>query len=56
MSENKLEKPIEKIAANVHKYRDGILMALGFIGIALLLWWLLRTYRLTHEAEKVGKE
>lgn len=52
MSEIKAEK-IEKIAENVHKHRDAILMALGFVGIALLIWWLLRTYRLVKAAEKV---
>ncbi len=56
MSEARAEKAVEKVAENVHKHRDAILMALGFVGIALLIWWLLRTYRIVHEAEKIGKE
>ena len=53
MSETKAEKTVEKVAENVHKYRDGILMALGIVGILILIWWLLRNYRLMKAAEKV---
>jgi uncharacterized membrane protein YidH (DUF202 family) len=48
----KAESKVEKVAENVHKHRNEILMILGLVGIFLLVIFLLRNYRLTRASEK----
>jgi hypothetical protein len=54
MAEKTIEKAegkVEKVAENVHKHRNEILMILGLVGIFLLVIFLLRNYRLTKASQ-----